>query len=304
MKNSLNIPVADLKSKISQAIAGVTKNGATLGLPADMGTILSGTQTNLTAADNSYEQAKLDLKGAQATLKSVRKTSYDFATVLRDLLTRSLGRRYKQEWDALGFNGSLRIPLTVNGLTDMLSSMNGYLVNHETAESEDIDITAERAESLGTNLTAAATAVNNLKAARQRAYETRQTRIKEAQTNLRWVMGELSRKIDGLDSRWLEFGFNRPDQQSIPTVPLNMVAVLVGPRAVALKWDRSQRAGYYRVWKKVNGVDEALVAVGSPADLDFAIEGLPANSTIQFAVSAVNSGGESVLSRAVTVVTA
>ena len=58
------------------------------------------------------------------------------------------------------------------------------------------------------------------------------------------------------------------------------------------------------MWKKVNAVDEAIVAVGSPADLDFAIEGLPANSTIQFAVSAMNNGGESVLSPVVTVVTA
>ena len=72
----------------------------------------------------------------------------------------------------------------------------------------------------------------------------------------------------------------------------------------AVKWDQSARAGHYRVWKKVVGVDENFISVGSPSDLDFTIENLPAGKTIQIAVSAVNNGGESLKSEVVTIVTA
>ncbi|MDB6024436.1 MAG: hypothetical protein JWM68_659, partial [Verrucomicrobiales bacterium] len=45
------------------------------------------------------------------------------------------------------------------------------------------------------------------------------------------------------------------------------------------------------------------VAVGSPADLDFTLENLPAASTVEIYISAVNNGGESQLSEKVTIVT-
>jgi hypothetical protein len=76
-------------------------------------------------------------------------------------------------------------------------------------------------------------------------------------------------------------------------VPENLHVTLIGNTAAALKWDAAPRAEYYRVWKRVVGADEELVAVGSPADVDFTIEALPGNVEIEIAVSAVNNGGES-----------
>ena len=54
---------------------------------------------------------------------------------------------------------------------------------------------------------------------------------------------------------------------------------------------------------KINGVDEEIQSVGSSVGVDFTIEGLPANSMIEIAVSAVNNGGESGKSTVVTVTT-
>ncbi|MFN7140261.1 MAG: fibronectin type III domain-containing protein, partial [Limisphaerales bacterium] len=56
-----------------------------------------------------------------------------------------------------------------------------------------------------------------------------------------------------------------------------------------------------RVWKKVQGVDEEFVPVGSPADRDFTIENLPCDAVVEIAVTAVNRGGESRRSAAITV---
>jgi fibronectin type 3 domain-containing protein len=83
-----------------------------------------------------------------------------------------------------------------------------------------------------------------------------------------------------------------------------VIAVLIGPNAVAVKWTGAARAEYYRVWKKVVGVDEEFIALNSPHDLDYTIEGLPANATVQIVVTAVNNGGESAKSEVVTVTTA
>jgi hypothetical protein len=106
-----------------------------------------------------------------------------------------------------------------------------------------------------------------------------------------------------LDLRWLTFGLKMPGADSIPEVPANILAVLTGPTALSIKWDAAARADYYRVWKKVVGVDEELVPVASPADLDLTMEALPNNATIEIAVSALNNGGESLRSAVVTVQT-
>jgi hypothetical protein len=73
--------------------------------------------------------------------------------------------------------------------------------------------------------------------------------------------------------------------------------------AAAVKWNTAARAEYYRVWIKVHGSTEDYAAVGSPADLDFTNENLPASSTIDIVVSAVNNGGEFAVSEVITVTT-
>jgi hypothetical protein len=79
------------------------------------------------------------------------------------------------------------------------------------------------------------------------------------------------------------------------------MATLIGPGTAALKWNAAARADYYRVWKRVNGTDTELLAVGSPADLGFTIENLPAASAIDIVITAVNSGGESPVSEVITI---
>ena len=110
---------------------------------------------------------------------------------------------------------------------------------------------------------------------------------------LRTLLSELHQVLDPMDSKWLAFGFNKPGAKAIPAIPENVFATLIGATSVSLKWDSSARASYYRVWKKVVGVDEDYIPVGSPADVDFTLEGLPSNSQVEILVSAVNIGGES-----------
>ncbi|MFN7140463.1 MAG: fibronectin type III domain-containing protein, partial [Limisphaerales bacterium] len=92
-----------------------------------------------------------------------------------------------------------------------------------------------------------------------------------------------------------------PGARSTPPAPENVSTTLVGHDAVAVKWEPAPRARHYRVWKKVSGVDEEFVPVGSPADRDFTLENLPSESVVEIAVTAVNRGGESRKSAVITV---
>jgi hypothetical protein len=54
---------------------------------------------------------------------------------------------------------------------------------------------------------------------------------------------------------------------------------------------------------KIHGSVGDYESLGSPADLDFTLENLPAASILDLAVSALNSGGESARSPAITLTT-
>ncbi|MFN7140419.1 MAG: fibronectin type III domain-containing protein [Limisphaerales bacterium] len=106
-----------------------------------------------------------------------------------------------------------------------------------------------------------------------------------------------------MDSHWLSFGLNRPGAKQRPPTPQNVTAVLVGTNAIAVKWANTPRAERYRVWRRIVDQEPALVPIGSPADLDYTMEGLPSNSLIEIAVSAINNGGESATSTPIPVMT-
>ena len=89
----------------------------------------------------------------------------------------------------------------------------------------------------------------------------------------------------------------------MPEAPVNVHSTFVNNVSAVIAWDDAPRADYYRVWKRVIGLDDEPVNVGSPADANFTLENLPANSPAEIFVSAVNDGGESERSAVLTITT-
>jgi hypothetical protein len=169
-------------------------------------------------------------------------------------------------------------------------------------EVADLGITAAAVLTLLNDINAAEIAVNLQDSALGGLRDTREQAM-DTMYSTRSFIGELSLKLGPLDPRWKAFGLNIPDAEETPEAPLHVKVTLIGPTAAAVKWDAAARAEYYRVWIKVHGSNGDYVAVGSPADLDFTIENLPAGSTIDIVVSAVNNGGESPVSEVITITT-
>ena len=176
-----------------------------------------------------------------------------------------------------------------------------FLGDNPEMEQEALSVTATAAEA---HLTAILTAYNAVLAQKSTVKSlgtARTTAVNLLRKTLINLKGELTTLIGNDDPRWLEFGFNIPNMVERPEAPAGVLAVLIGPTAVSVKWNAAPRAQYYRVWLKVAGDENGFVHMGSPADLDYILEGLPANSTVEIKVSAVNSGGESAASEVATV---
>jgi hypothetical protein len=95
---------------------------------------------------------------------------------------------------------------------------------------------------------------------------------------VRDLIKELSTILVPLDGRWKTFGLNMPGAKHIPAVPTGLIVRIIGTDAL-VQWDAAERAEYYRVFKRVVGIDEELVPVSSQNGLDAVVPGLPANTS-------------------------
>ena len=303
MKQVIVKSLSGLLPAAEAAAAGAAQLGLIIGLKQNDEVAIRTDMGVLSAAVAGYEQAKVVLTEKREAGRSMTATTREFLTLTRDILKPRFGTQYSEGWNVTGFVDSLMVPDALNDVQYRIQQMRAFLAANPETELAALNITAARAESLFNDLNAAMAAINRQQTIVGEQKDARDAAAEKLRIRLRWLINELSQLLGPLDQRWLTFGFNMPDADETPDIPENISAVLVGPNAMSVKWPASARAAYYRVWKRVKGVDQELIAVGSPGDLDFTIEALPNNASIEIAVSAVNNGGESGRSAVVTVQT-
>lgn len=266
--------------------------------------IFEAAVNELLAARDAHESAKVVLATRRAALKVLMVSAQEFITGAREVMKRQFGKRYTQAWDAAGFRNSLRVPRKADELQAMVQSWKTFFTNNAALEVEVLDLSAAYADTLLTNIIAAQTAINLQESAVNNLINIRNDKAEKLQHLVKTLFAELTVKLDPVAAEWLAFGFNKPGLKQTPAAPTGLAATLVSANVVSVKWNRSVRAEYYRVWLKVSGVDTEMVSVATPADRNFTIESLPPNAMVEIAVSAINNGGESAKSEIVTVQTA
>ncbi len=302
MKQDKVNTIAGLVSQGGVLVGAATQLGVALGLHHNDKDKINADLTELIMAVGNHEQAKADLYDRRTALKIAAKDAQTHLRKGRDVLKPVFGYTYSDVWTIMGYNDSLEVTDRPEDQQAMLQAQRTYYTNHPTFEVPLLNLTAAYTDTVIQTLTAAQQAVSSQEGAVEAAMNVRDEKAKQMRRRVSSLFSELTELLEPMDARWLNFGFNLPGAEQTPETPLNFKATLIGPTAVALKWDAAERASYYRVWKKVSGVDEDYVPVGTPGDLDFTIEDLPANSTVEIQVSAVNTGGESSRSASVTVV--
>ncbi|MDB6024560.1 MAG: hypothetical protein JWM68_783 [Verrucomicrobiales bacterium] len=303
MKNTFATSIMGLLIAIALAIEGATTHGPTLNLLHFPLLVLVAIYTAAMTALATYETGKQTLRDLRVALEAARSEARAFAMLARDILKPIFGTVYSEAWNVVGFVDSLEVASNVDELIFLLERIVAFFTANPTLEIASRNITAAHAQIVLDGLKNARKAVNDQETVVENLKTVRDEKLDAVRAALRGLFDELSNQLDPLDPRWKAFGFNMPGADETPDVPENLSAILIGPTAAAMKWGASARAGHYRVWQRVIGVDAEPVAVGSPADIDFNLENLPAASTVEIYVSAVNNGGESQLSEKITIVT-
>ncbi len=304
MKNTVPQTIAALLAAANKAAFGASLFETALPLLQNKQVNINADIDALVDAIVAHGNGKTELSTRRDTARTKLETSRSFLTLGRDNFKPALGSEYNQSWDNTGLVGSLTIPRAYDEVTPVLLAFKNFLTSNPAMEVESKDITADKADELFTQLTAAVNAISQQEVIVGQLMEVRDEKSKQLSKRLSDLIQELHMRLDGLDQRWKAFGFNMPDAFETPDSVEHVTATLIGPTAAALKWDSTARAQYYHVFKRVQGVDEDYVLVGSPADLDFTIENLPSGKQIDIVVSAVNNGGEGQRSEAVTILTA
>jgi hypothetical protein len=286
-----------------KAETGASQHGVALGLKHNTAAVIGGDRAALNTAINNEQQGKLTLATQLAAMQAMLMMIITFVTIARDVLKAHLGIHYSNAWDAVGFVGSLVIPRTADRLRIVLERMVAYLTANPALQNEALNVKIDAIQLLLNDLIVMQQEVSNKKTALKNLQVVRRQKVAAMIERVGNLFKEAQTLLDPLDMRWIELGFNRPGAERIADVPTNIIAVLVGASAISIKWDAAPRAQYYRIWKRVIGVDAELIAIGNSADRDFTLEGLAANKTVEIAVSAVNSGGESERSAVVSVIT-
>ncbi|MDB6024858.1 MAG: hypothetical protein JWM68_1081 [Verrucomicrobiales bacterium] len=303
MKQDITYNPGELLSLSAISLNGVHLHAAVLTIKQNTEAALLTDRIMLVGTRKAHEDAKLELSTRRETLDTTFEEARVYGTVIRDLVKPRFGPIYTNAYQALGLEGSILMPRNAAGLGPVLIAMKEFVDGHPEIQNADLNITPVHVQSVIDGLNAANNAVINQETEVKRLIKARDGAIRKLRTRLRGLANELEQLMDPLDERWLDFGFNMPGADETPDAPENVIATLIGPTAAAIKWSLTPRAEYYRIWKRVIGVDAEPIAVGSPADIDFTLENLPVGSTIEIYVSALNNGGESPLSEKITIVT-
>ena len=303
MEQVIPTSVPQLLARGEEAIGGLKQFEVDLELSRVTSAIVTAKVGALRNKRDAFNAGSLALKTSRNRLRSLVRDAVDYLQTSRDVLKTKLGKQYSAAWIPAGFPSGFAVAPISAQLQERVYSMSTFLADNPTYELPGLNMTSARGESLFNDLKAARNAVNLKMSELDDLRKGRDTASKELQSVLRQLVRELGLAMGPLDERWIAFGLNKPGAKATPDAPENVTATLNSNNTIAVKWPRAPRARYYRVSKKVDGVDQELIAVGSPTDANFTIEGLPANATIEIAVSAVNDSGESVKSQVVTVQT-
>ena len=175
-------------------------------------------------ANDEYQAAK-STRLAAAELQSTASTNaVAFITKARDTFKPFLGSRYSQAWNEVGFtNNSLAVPSTLVKRLELVNHIAAYLTSHPEREVPSLEVTAAAATVLFTALDTAITGMNAAWGAQFAERDARDAAAEPLRGLLRGLMDELLQLIGPRDPRWVDFGFNIPDDQTTPDAPPSLL---------------------------------------------------------------------------------
>src|ERR1043165_7860448 len=107
MRQNITENIPGLTVLAGKAFNGATLHGADIQLKQNTASAIGADRTALVSSNTAYVTGKDESASAYAVKFSIMKPAHAFVELTLDLWKPSLGKRYSQAWDALGFRNSL-----------------------------------------------------------------------------------------------------------------------------------------------------------------------------------------------------
>ena len=282
--------------QLTEAYDGANNIGAGIPLLINTAALIGTDRLALITAQGEYRTARSALVPLSATRKAAVNAAYEFCLTTRDVLAFYLGREFSEAWLAAGWMDTLAIPQSYDGLYELSLTLTGYLTANPTQENEDLGVTAANAQTMVNNLGGANVAVINAEALSLTTRDVRDAKLAAVRKRLSGLCKELSQRLEPLDPRWRQFGFNMPGAATVPAVPEAVAVTPLSGARFQIACDASPNATSYRFYYQRPILDPEPILAGSASEPLFVTEPLSAGQVYQVYVSATNEGAESDLS--------
>jgi hypothetical protein len=293
MKNPIPSALDDLFALAEKAADGLHSLQTTLGIMHNTEALLRADLDAARSANSSYQAAKTTRLAATDAQNSADEDATAFILAARDSLKGTLGQRYSQAWNEVGFNASIAVPSTLDGRVSLVKAMELYFTAHAEQEVAARNITHDRAETLHAALSSAVSAVNAAWADQRNKKDARDEAAVALQNRLRKLSRELQQFLGDNDPRWLEFGFNVPADSELPEAPEDLIVAPSASGHLLARWSASPRALRYHVFKQVVGADQGFVYAVTVNDPTADMNTFTPGAHVKVRVAAVNEAGES-----------
>jgi hypothetical protein len=302
--NPIPESLSQLFALAEDAADGAKDHGAAIDLKQNTEAAIRADLAAARAAESDYGKAKAAKDTFATNLRIADSNGRAFIKAASALFSQTISESWTAAWEGTGFpNQSTAVPGTQDERFTLLASLKKYFTDNPTAEvnTPKLVITAAKADTLFIALSDARKAVNDGNTASGTQRDARDVVVSKLKDRMRGLIGELGQLIADTSPVWDAFGLNQPGASSTPEIPEALVVTLGTPGVLHVDWADARRATRYRVWKQLDGVDAAPVAVATVTDSNATLTGLPSGKPLKISVTAANEAGESPASDVVTV---
>jgi hypothetical protein len=259
----------------------------------------------LIAANNAFKAADGEKPAAALALRLADSNAKAFIAACVKVFSITLGNGWSDAWVATGLpNSTVGVPGKQDERFTALTGLKAFLTVNPTFEvtTPKVEVTAARATTLHTALSAAREGVNMALDKAKGKLLLREPLEAQFRHRYRAVVHELDGLLDDEDSRWYQFGLNRPADPATPGAPFSLQASAIGGGKVLAQISGARRANSFNFYKQVVGTDPEPVKLENTPATQLIIEELPMGATVNVTVTGVNNAGEGPASDPVNVV--
>jgi hypothetical protein len=292
--------IPDSAQQLSQLAAamhtGLIKTGASVPVTYITATKLQGDLAAFNTAEEAFGAARRALKDAYAIFIPAAAALLEWLNAVRPILISHFGYFWTADWAAAGFvSMTTAIPSSIEDRLGLARSLIAFLTAHPDFEVAITKVTAADGTTVRDAALNAQGAVSDAEQALKDAAIARQPTREQLVADMRGLIRNLASALAKDDPRWLAFGLQMPASKTTPGKPAGLQAQMdVASGGILLTCDALPLAQRFRWRGRVAGSGLPFELIARSTLPLAKTAPMPAGTTLEIMVQAVNGGSQSV----------